>query len=111
MEKDWKDRLGVVFSTNPKFNYEHSGDEEAVTLPPSDQKLRVRIDRKKRNGKIVTLVEGFVGTEDDLKKLAKILKNKCGVGGSAKEGEIILQGEHVPKVREVLRGLNYSVHG
>jgi len=111
MAKDWKDRLGVVFSTNPDFNYEHSAEDETATLLPADQKLRVRIDRKKRNGKTVTLVEGFVGTEDDLKELAKILKNKCGVGGSAKEGEIILQGEHVPKVREVLRGLNYSVQG
>ena len=102
MAKDWKDRLGIVYSTNSDFNYEHSGEEEAETLAPSEQNLRVTIDRKQRKGKAVTLVSGFVGTNDDLKELGKILKTKCGVGGSAKDGEIIIQGELKEKVSQLL---------
>ena len=89
-DNDWKDRLNVVYSTNPDFNYEVDDDEEQTTLPPSQQRLRVQLDRKNRGGKVVTLITGFVGTEDDLKELGKFLKSKCGVGGSAKDGEIIV---------------------
>ena len=89
-DNDWKDRLNVVYSTNPDFNYEVDDDEEQTTLPPSQQRLRVQLDRKNRDGKVVTLITGFAGTEDDLKELGKFLKSKCGVGGSAKDGEIIV---------------------
>lgn len=100
---DWKERLNVVYSTNPNYNYEMDDDEEQTTLQPSQQRLRVQLDRKNRGGKVVTLVTGFVGTEDDLKELGKLLKNKCGVGGSAKNGEIIVQGDFKQKVLELLK--------
>ena len=87
-DNDWKSRLGVVYSTNPDFQYETQADAEAETLPPGKQRLLVTIDRRNRGGKQVTLVTGFVGTADDLKDLGKTLKTRCGVGGSAKDGEI-----------------------
>ena len=84
---DWKERLNVVYSTNPDYSYEMEDDGEQVTPEASRQKLRVQLDRKNRGGKVVTLVTGFVGTENDLKELGKLLKSKCGVGGSAKDGD------------------------
>ena len=87
---DWKERLNVVYSTNTDYSYEMEDDGEQVTPEASRQKLRVQLDRKNRGGKVVTLVTGFVGTENDLKELGKLLKSKCGVGGSAKDGEIIV---------------------
>lgn len=108
MSDDWKDRLGTVFSTNPDFNYNYDNNEEEDTLPPSEQLLYVSIDRKQRKGKSVTLIEGFVGKDDDLKDLAKMLKQKCGVGGSAKEGEIIIQGEFRDKVIDLLEKSGYK---
>ena len=93
MEKNWKDRLGVVYSTNPEFQYDREGREESETLPPGQQDLRVLLDRNKRKGKVVTLVQGFIGTEDDLKGMGKFLKSKCGTGGSVKDGEILIQGD------------------
>jgi translation initiation factor 1 len=109
MANDWKERLGVVFSTNPDFGYEREEDEEQETLQPNKQDLRVCIDRKQRKGKAVTLVTGFVGTDDDLKDLAKMLKSKCGVGGTAKDGEILIQGEFAEKVVELLKKEGYKV--
>lgn len=106
---DWKDRLNVVYSTNPDFAYETDNEEEIETLEPSKQNLKVSIDRKRRAGKSVTLVQGFVGTDDDLKELARMLKNKCGVGGSAKDGEIIVQGEFKQKVYDLLLQAGYKV--
>ena len=91
MSKKNKQLINVVYSTNPNFSYESESDEEQETLPKNQQKLYVSIDRKQRGGKDVTLVEGFVGTEDDLKDLGKILKSKCGVGGSVKDSEIWIQ--------------------
>ena len=109
MANDWKDRLGMVYSTNPDFKFEKSGEEEQMTLPPQQQNLRVNLDRKKRKGKSVSLVTGFVGTEEDLKDLGKLLKTKCGVGGTVKEGEILIQGDFCNKIIEILQNEGYKV--
>ena len=106
--QDWKDRLGVVYSTNPDFKYETSVEEEAETLPAAQQKLIVKIDRRARAGKQVTLVTGFVGRSEDLAALAKTLKTKCGVGGSAKDGEIIIQGDFRDRVTTLLKDMGYN---
>lgn len=106
---DWKERLNVVYSTNPDFVYQTDDEPEAETLEPSKQHLKVSIDRKQRAGKSVTLVQGFVGTDDDLKELGRLLKNKCGVGGSAKDGEVIIQGEFKQKVADILTAAGYKV--
>ncbi|WP_370795740.1 translation initiation factor [Bacteroides stercorirosoris] len=105
---DWKERLNVVYSTNPDYSYEREDSEEQVSLEASRQKLRVQLDRKNRGGKVVTLVTGFVGTENDLKELGKLLKSKCGVGGSTKDGEIIVQGDFKQKVLELLKKEGYT---
>ena len=107
-ENDWKSRLGVVYSTNPDFKYETGREEEQQTLPPERQKLIVRIDRRQRAGKQVTLVEGFVGRSEDLAALAKTLKTRCGVGGTAKDGEITIQGDLRDKVTALLQGMGYN---
>ena len=105
---DWKDRLNVVYSTNPDFNYDMDDDQEQVTLDKNKQNLRVSLDRKNRGGKVVTLITGFVGTENDQKELGKMLKIKCGVGGSAKDGEIIVQGDFKQKVIDLLIKEGYT---
>lgn len=107
-ENDWKKRLGVVFSTNPDFTYEEEAAQEEETLEPAGQNLIVRIDRKGRSGKQVTLVTGFVGTADDLAALGRILKMKCGVGGSAKDGEITIQGDFRDRVVALLKDMGYK---
>lgn len=107
-ENDWKKRLGVVYSTNADFVYEETTQEEVETLAPEKQKLIVSIDRRNRGGKQVTLVSGFVGSEDDLKELGKAIKVKCGVGGSAKDGEITIQGDLRDKVVALLQGMGYT---
>lgn len=108
-DNDWKKRLGVVFSTDPDFKYEEEPlTEEAETLPPSSQKLIVAIDRKGRAGKQVTLVKGFQGKEDDLKALGIALKVKCGTGGSASDGEILIQGDMRDKVVQILQQMGYA---
>lgn len=104
----WKDRLGVLYSTNPNYQYQTETEEEAETLAPAEQRLRISLSKKQRAGKEVTLIEGFVGKEEDLSALAKVLKNKCGVGGSAKEGEILIQGDQRSKVKELLLSLGYT---
>ena len=90
---DWKSRLGMVYSTNPDFQFETQEEEIIDTLPKNQQKLRIKIEKNGRKGKTVTLVTGFIGTEDDLKDLGKILKTKLSTGGSTKDGEIIIQGD------------------
>ena len=107
MENDWKKRLGVVYSTDPNFKYEQEAEPEVETLEPSMQNLIVAIDRRARAGKQVTLVKGFVGSEDDLASLGKTLKVKCGVGGTAKDGEITLQGDLRDKVVTLLQSMGY----
>ena len=105
---DWKDRLGMVYSTNPDFEYSLDEVEEEVTLPKNQQKLRVQIEKSGRAGKVVTLVKGFVGSEDDLKFLGKLLKTKCGVGGTAKDGEIVIQGSFRDRLIAILKDEGYT---
>lgn len=105
---DWKERLNVVYSTNKDFEYESEGGPGAETLEPARQQLRVSIDRRHRGGKQVTLIKGFVGSEDDLRELGKQLKTKCGVGGSVKDGEIIIQGGFRDKVKDILIANGYK---
>lgn len=103
-----KKRKGVVYSTDPDYDY--SIDEQEVeTLAPEQQKLRIVLDSKRRKGKQVSLLTGFVGSETDLKDLGKLLKTRCGVGGSAKDGEIVIQGDKRQKMKEILEGLGYKV--
>lgn len=98
----------VVYSTNPNFNYEIEQTDDIQTLPPQQQRLYVSIDRKQRAGKEVTLVEGFIGSDDDLKDLGKLLKSKCGVGGSVKDNEILIQGNFKQKIFELLLKEGFS---
>lgn len=98
----------MVYSTNPDYKYETGTDGENQTPPPAKQDLRVWLDRKQRAGKRVTLITGFAGSDDDLKELARMLKNKCGVGGTAKNGEIIIQGDFRDRVAEILINEGYK---
>lgn len=105
---DWKDRLNIVYSTNPDFKYETKEETEEETIPQNQQKLRVSLDRKNRGGKVVTLITGFIGKEEDLKELGKSLKTKCGVGGSTKDGEIIIQGDFKERIYKILIEMGYT---
>lgn len=99
---DWKERLGVVYSTATNYEYQKEEQEESCTLPPSEQNLRIWLDKRHRAGKVATIVRDFVGSQDDLKELGKLLKTRCGVGGSVKDGEIIIQGDHRDRVLDIL---------
>ena len=103
------DRNGIVFSTNPDYKFEPEEDELIETLDPAKQVLRIWLDRKNRGGKDATLVKGFIGTSDDLEALGKTLKTKCGTGGTAKDGEIIIQGDMRDKVLELLLKMGYKL--
>lgn len=107
-KNDWKTREGVVYSTNTEFNYSHGESGEQKTLPPAQQILRVLLDKSGRAGKQVTLVTGFVGTSADLESLTKTLKTKCGVGGSCKDGDILIQGDVRDKVVAMLTKEGYK---
>lgn len=107
-DNDWKKRLGVVYSTNPDFKFEEEQVSCSETPEPSRQRLTVTIDRKQRAGKQVTLVSGFVGTDADLAALGKTLKVKCGVGGTAKDGQITIQGDLRDKVTAMLQAMGYN---
>ena len=107
-EIDRKKRIGVVYSTNPDYEYSDDSQEEADTLPKNQQKLMLNMERAGRGGKTVTLVKGFVGSDKDINALCKLLKQKCGVGGSVKDGEIIIQGDHRQRLVEVLKKEGYT---
>ncbi|MBE6293205.1 MAG: translation initiation factor [Bacteroidales bacterium] len=107
-KNDWKERLNIVYSTNPDFEYFTDEKEENDTLPKQQQRLRVSIEKHHRGGKTATIVRNFIGTGSDLGELARLLKTKCGVGGSAKDGEIIIQGDIKEKVIEILKKEGYS---
>ena len=105
---DWKERLGVMYSTNPDFNYQTDEEPEADLLPPQQQKLRLRMEMNGRGGKTVTVISGFLGPQADMEALARTLKTFCGCGGSAKEGEIIIQGDFREKLKAKLLSLGYT---
>ena len=105
---DWKERLGMVYSTNPDFQFVTNDEPEVETLPKNQQRLRVRIEKNGRGGKTATLIVGFIGTESDLKELGKWLKGRLGVGGSAKEGEILIQGDFKQRVIDLLKTDGYT---
>jgi len=106
-KKNKPDNHGFVFSTDPNFQFEEQ-NENIETLLPKQQKLRIRLDTKHRAGKAVTLVENFIGKNEDLEELGKKLKSFCGTGGSAKDGEIIVQGDQRDKVLQWLIKNGYS---
>jgi len=107
-KKNKADNHGFVYSTDPDFKFEEA-EEQAETLPATQQKLRIRLDTKQRAGKAVTLIEGFSGKDEDLQELGKKLKTFCGTGGSAKDGEIIVQGDHRDKVLQWLLKQGYKL--
>lgn len=109
MENDWKKRLGMVYSTNPDFEYDTGREEEIQTPEPGQQLLYVSLDRKNRKGKKVTLVEGFKGSLQDLKDLARELKSSCGVGGSVSDMQILIQGDFRDRVMQLLLDKGYKV--
>lgn len=104
---DWKERLDIVYSTRPDYQYSYGEQKEADTLPKEKQTLRIVLDKKNRGGKTVTLITGFTGNEKDLQDLGKLLKAKCGVGGSAKEGEVLVQGDFRNRILEILHKEGY----
>jgi translation initiation factor 1 len=108
-KKNKPDTRGFVFSTDPNFSFEENNNEPAETLPPKQQKLRIRLDTKHRAGKAVTLITGFIGIDGDLESLGKQLKNYCGSGGAVKEGDIIVQGDHRDKVLQWLLKNDYTL--
>ena len=101
---------GIVYSTDSDFSFQLSEDiEPQETVANEKQKLKVLLDKKARKGKMVTLVEGFIGSDEDLQSLGKLLKQKCGVGGTAKDGEILIQGDFREKVFDILQQNGYGV--
>lgn len=108
---NWKERPGIVYSTDPGFEFQKANDEQQETLQPSMQTLRIRLSTKHRKGKTVTLISGFIGKDKDLKALEKELKSLCATGGSSKDNEIIIQGNFIEKSGRYLKSLGYKVKG
>jgi translation initiation factor 1 len=108
MAKKRNDSRGIVYSTNPDFAFQADQNDDDAPMAPEAQRLLVQIDRRQRKGKEVTLVTGFVGPESSLKELGKMLKTACGVGGSVKQGEVLLQGDHRDKVIAALLAAGYK---
>jgi translation initiation factor 1 len=106
-DNNWKERLDIVYSTHPDFQYSYAEKEEAATLPKEKQLLRITLDKRNRGGKKVSLITGFTGTEEDLQELGKFLKMKCSVGGSVKEYEILIQGDFRSRLFEILQKEGY----
>jgi len=109
MNKEWKKRSGIVYSTNPDFQFGSEGVQNEAAVPPEQQQLYVRRDRKNRKGKTVTLVEGFTGREEDLKSLGSELKRICGTGGSVSDGAILIQGDFVQRIIQILVDKGFKV--
>ena len=107
-KNDWKERLNIVYSTNHDFQYSTDEKEGICTLPKQQQKLRVSIEKDHRGGKTVTIIKNFVGSDNDIKELGKLLKSKCGSGGSVKDGEILVQGDFKEKIIELLKKEGYT---
>jgi translation initiation factor 1 len=103
-----KKRVDIVYSTNPDYHFDYESEDSEETLSPDEQDLRVLLDKKQRKGKAVTLITGFIGDIDDLKELGKMLKSKCGVGGTVKNGEIMIQGDFRIKVIDLLKQAGYK---
>ncbi len=110
-ENDWKERLGVVYSTNPEFNFKTDQEENQESIPPALQTLIIQLSTKHRKGKKVTLISGFVGSSEDLKSLEKDIKTKCATGGSSKDNEIIIQGDFRKTAGQFLKSKGYKVKG
>ena len=106
--KDWKEKLSFVYSTNPNYTPETEETEKIESIPSNKQVLRVRLEKKNRGGKSVSIISGYVGTEEELKELGKIIKNKCGVGGTVKDGEILIQGDFRDRILNLLQEMGYN---
>ncbi len=109
-KKNKADTRGFVYSTDPNFSYQPESEVPVETLSPNKQRLRILLDTKQRAGKAVTLVTGFIGKTEDLEYLGKQLRNYCGTGGSVKDGELIVQGDQRPKVKQYLQKQGYGVY-
>jgi translation initiation factor 1 len=106
--KNKKHRKGIVYSTDPSFIYDYGDKPISGTLLPEEQRLRIIIDTKGRQGKVATVIKGFIGNKRDIEQLAKTIKTRCGTGGTVKDGDVIIQGDMRDRIRDVLEDLGYG---